>query len=61
MEKETKTFYPKKIQTNGQTKSLLDEENLVIVQELGERIQNARNYMYSRLAGINSYLRLQKL
>ncbi len=39
---------------------LLEEENLVIVQELGARIQNARNYMYSRLAGINSYLRLYK-
>ena len=39
---------------------LLDEGNLVVVQELGARIQNARNYMYSRLAGINSYVRLYK-
>ena len=46
--------------TIKQKAHLLDEENLVMVKELGKRIQNARNYMYSRLAGINSYLRLYK-
>ena len=31
-----------------------------IVNELVERVQNARNYLYSRLSGINSYLEIQK-
>jgi putative transposase len=31
-----------------------------VIQELTERIRNAKNYMYSRLSGINSYLLIQK-
>ena len=38
----------------------INSEDLLIVQELSQRIQNARNYMYSRLAGVNHYLNLQK-
>ena len=36
-----------------------EESDEQIVKELTERIKNARNYMFSRLSGVNSYLALQ--
>ena len=44
--------------TVKQKAKLTNEIDLEIMEELGERIRHARNYMYSRLAGINSYLKL---
>jgi IS605 OrfB family transposase len=42
-----------------QRATLVESSNIEIFEELITRIQRARNYMYSRLAGINSYLSLQ--
>ena len=38
----------------------ISEEDKIVIEELTERIRNARNYMYSRLSGVKSYHRIQK-
>ena len=59
--KKIKPITKKRIKRTVKQKAKLTiEKDLEVMEELGERIRHARNYMYSRLAGINSYLKLYK-
>lgn len=58
--KKTKPLLKKRIKrTMKQYAFYTNELDLETIEELTKRIRHARNYMYSRLAGVNSYLALQ--
>ncbi|CAM4295551.1 zinc ribbon domain-containing protein [Bacillus mobilis] len=58
--KKNKPFMKKRVKRTVKQRAMYaNQADETIIEKLTERIRNAKNYMFSRLAGIHSYPRLQ--